>query len=490
MALVLFVAAALALDISPVGTINDDLFAPTSLYVQDDELAVLEPYARQLKIFSADGVFSHALYLTGDAYGLTKTSRYVYLYCDRDRRAVVAVNAVNGDQFDYFPDLRELQDPVDLLARDSAVWVLDAGNSSILILSERSAQTRRLTLTGENGDPLQYVSSFAYDAVRQRIYLLDQVHSRVLVTGADGNLIDAFSGFGSGEGEITRGGEIALDGLGRVYVSDRFQGRVSVFSPDGAYLGEIDAFAGTVAVPTGIAVDNNGVLYVASTMGAGIRMFFVSATPSLDESVTIIQRYPETDATLRVEDVRLAALAGLGNAAPEVTGFDFQLFADTLDAPVAEAVALPPVEEVDESSSSRRFSAEWVPDTGLVSERTYGWRLRLRSDSEVGRWSDFRLFHTASLPRDYRLDQNFPNPFNPTTNISFSVPVDVEVTLEVYNMLGQKVATLVDGRLPAGNHTVSWNGKTESGQSAATGVYFYRLRSDDFSQTRKMVLIK
>ena len=85
-AVALFMAAALALEITPVGSIDDNLFAPTSLNVEDDEIAVLEPYSEQLKIFTADGVLSHQVDLTGDALGLIKVSPWLYLFCDRDSK--------------------------------------------------------------------------------------------------------------------------------------------------------------------------------------------------------------------------------------------------------------------------------------------------------------------------------------------------------------------------------------------------------------------
>lgn len=80
---------------------------------------------------------------------------------------------------------------------------------------------------------------------------------------------------------------------------------------------------------------------------------------------------------------------------------------------------------------------------------------------------------------------NYPNPFNPTTEISFSLPSASHVKLEVFNVMGQKVATVVDKHLEAGDHSVTWDGS-----QVASGVYFYRLDAGDFSTTRKMILLK
>lgn len=88
-------------------------------------------------------------------------------------------------------------------------------------------------------------------------------------------------------------------------------------------------------------------------------------------------------------------------------------------------------------------------------------------------------------PISITLNQNYPNPFNPSTNISFTIPISEEVRLEVFNLLGQSVAVIADGRLSAGSHTLSFDG---SGLSS--GVYIYRLTGSGFSETRKMLLIK
>ena len=89
------------------------------------------------------------------------------------------------------------------------------------------------------------------------------------------------------------------------------------------------------------------------------------------------------------------------------------------------------------------------------------------------------------LPTEFALDQNYPNPFNPVTQINFALPQASHVTIEIYNIVGQKVTTLVDAQMAAGYHSVSWNAADN-----ASGVYFYRLTADSFVETRKMVLLK
>jgi hypothetical protein len=98
--------------------------------------------------------------------------------------------------------------------------------------------------------------------------------------------------------------------------------------------------------------------------------------------------------------------------------------------------------------------------------------------------------NTPSKPTVFSLSQNYPNPFNPKTLIKFTLPRDSWVNVEVYNILGQKVKTLVDERLTAGVKEVEWDSKGDNGLEVASGIYFYRIKADDFSDIKKMVLMK
>lgn len=97
---------------------------------------------------------------------------------------------------------------------------------------------------------------------------------------------------------------------------------------------------------------------------------------------------------------------------------------------------------------------------------------------------------SSDLPASFALEQNYPNPFNPATTISFQVPREAEVELEVFNIIGQRVLVLIKDILEAGSYKMQWDGKFESGRTAPTGIYFYRLRAPGISLVRKMVLIK
>ncbi len=95
------------------------------------------------------------------------------------------------------------------------------------------------------------------------------------------------------------------------------------------------------------------------------------------------------------------------------------------------------------------------------------------------------------VPAKFQLSDNYPNPFNPTTNISFSIPMALDVKINIYNVLGQRVVTLNEGELTAGTYNVRWNGRDQMGNTLASGIYFYELQAgEQFKQIKKMTFVK
>ena len=97
---------------------------------------------------------------------------------------------------------------------------------------------------------------------------------------------------------------------------------------------------------------------------------------------------------------------------------------------------------------------------------------------------------SVELPTSYTLNQNYPNPFNPTTNIEYSIPMKGLVKLQIFDMLGRMVASLVEEVQNAGVYHATWTGKTGNSIPVSSGVYFYRLQSGAFSKTERMLLLK
>jgi hypothetical protein len=96
----------------------------------------------------------------------------------------------------------------------------------------------------------------------------------------------------------------------------------------------------------------------------------------------------------------------------------------------------------------------------------------------------------AARPATFSLHQNHPNPFNPETDISYSIPAEGRVGLSIYNIRGRKVKTLVESNQAAGHHTVHWDGTDEQGGKVASGIYFYRIQAGEFEDSKKMILMK
>lgn len=129
----------------------------------------------------------------------------------------------------------------------------------------------------------------------------------------------------------------------------------------------------------------------------------------------------------------------------------------------------------------------WIelPDASMKN----GWL-----EARVNRTGTFKaVFSKAgstALPSKITLHPNYPNPFNPSTTIRYEIHTNTDVSINVYNVFGQKVRTLVNGQQSAGYHQVIWDATNDNGVQVASGVYYYRLETSDFSETKKMLLIK
>ncbi len=93
-------------------------------------------------------------------------------------------------------------------------------------------------------------------------------------------------------------------------------------------------------------------------------------------------------------------------------------------------------------------------------------------------------------PLKFELSQNYPNPFNPATTIRYALPKAQKITLEIFNIIGQRVKVLENGEQTAGEHTLTWNGTDEKGEIVPSGVYFYKLTGENFRETKKMIFLK
>ncbi len=142
--------------------------------------------------------------------------------------------------------------------------------------------------------------------------------------------------------------------------------------------------------------------------------------------------------------------------------------------------------------------------SGLEADKTYFWRVRSRLAGSSGD-NAFSLFSSAgtfrvgdgvtsvinpNIPADFTVEQNYPNPFNPETAISFALPENGLVKINIFNVLGQKIKTLVNSELNAGSYRLNWKGDDDSGMKVTSGTYIYRVTFGNNTISKKMLLIK
>ena len=140
------------------------------------------------------------------------------------------------------------------------------------------------------------------------------------------------------------------------------------------------------------------------------------------------------------------------------------------------------------------------PSVGVTGSLSVGYRCNFAS---TGHWIEvgaigIHLSGTVTsapddgvpAPRSSLLDQNRPNPFNPSTTIAFELPRAQRVGVTVYTVDGKRVATLQQGMMPAGRHEIAWNGRDDAGRTQASGVYLYRLETEGGVESRRMTLVR
>ena len=146
-----------------------------------------------------------------------------------------------------------------------------------------------------------------------------------------------------------------------------------------------------------------------------------------------------------------------------------------------------------DKDGSGTVSFDWVgdPDLSLVEHLvpTIEMGVVRALDGRVSPLQPTRAVVRA-LPTVFQLGQNYPNPFNPATTIHYQLPIAGSARVDIFDLLGQRVRTLVNEAKPAGFYSIGWNGYDDAGQAVASGVYFYRLEIEGFTDIKKLMLVK
>ena len=365
-----------------------------------------------------------------------------------------------------------------------------------------------------------------------RLWVSDYNNKRVLrfdsastkATGAPANAVlgqpdFATSVAGTTAAQMNRTTGVFVDASGRLWVAERDNNRVLRFdnaaskasgaAADGV-LGQPDFVtaasgltAGTMSGPFGVYVDASGRLWVgedgnnralrfdnaagkanggAANGVLGQPDFTTSnaATPTQNGSTNIRGVYGDGSGGMYVVEEGNHRIMYFANAASLANGPNATNVLGQADF-VSNAAVTPPTASSFNFPNSMIFdninNQIWVADAG--NNRV------LRFDLNPAGPTTGVTLVPGQRPTAYALAQNYPNPFNPSTTIAFQVPVAGHVTLAVFDVLGRRMATLVDERKDAGSYTVRFDGA-----GLATGVYIYRLTSGQFTQTRKMLMMK
>ena len=224
-------------------------------------------------------------------------------------------------------------------------------------------------------------------------------------------------------------------------------------------------------------IDDGNFIGVRSGASPADDEFDISEPPPAPDAPRLAFRLPEGDSRLRRADYR----------PPFSRGAEWNL--DMTQAP-ERVITVTGIANLPEG-----MEAKLMLDDGTVFDLAENARIKLPEATTSARLligTAFYLANEASpvLPGVFALRQNYPNPFNPLTSISFALPENRFVTLEVYNIIGQKVKTLVHEDMEAGEYQKIWYGDDERGDQVASGIYFYRIKAGDFVQCRKMLLLK
>jgi len=241
----------------------------------------------------------------------------------------------------------------------------------------------------------------------------------------------------------------------------------------------------------------------------------------------VIEEYPASDYAKLSAEALLAIEKELGENYGQLQAYYQSICADSLDAQlyrVCSYLANYCNLEIEEYEDAITWFEDVIENAPTLTDSVYavidaGFVYLLMEEEEIGERSAFtgripelrpvslRAYQSnkdellailwgdeptseQDIPAVLTVAQNYPNPFNPTTTIKFSIPAESNVKLTVYNIRGQRVATLVDDTLTPGYHTAVWNGRDSTGRNVASGVYFYRLKAGGKTITKKMLLLK
>ncbi len=359
------------------------------------------------------------------------------------------------------------------------------------------------------------VSTFLVDPV------LDELASERILSGTSGYLELSVSEFADAIIRNSLGEAIStVDSL----VTENIPGGIAIIPKDGGYSLPIGYYLPDNDYTIELSDLSDSLVYLSADLDSFIYSYDRS-TAQFDESERItlseglaIRNPNPASRTVRLEVIsvgsnreRIVEAAGLlmqagDSLAIEMSGSE-KIFLENFGAAKDYRLALKDLsadgallfERVDvplAANSTHTIAPDWqrlasIPVTIYIDNGNDGTiDDSLMVKNQLTGIDDFENGNDGELPGNFVLAENYPNPFNPQTTLRFGMPFASRVTLAVYDILGRRVATLVDGIREAGWHEVVWNGQDERGAMLASGVYLYRFQAGDVARTGKMVLLR
>ncbi|MBU2491430.1 MAG: T9SS type A sorting domain-containing protein [Bacteroidetes bacterium] len=235
---------------------------------------------------------------------------------------------------------------------------------------------------------------------------------------------------------------------------------------------------------------DDGVGSVVSVMpptDAGVTQSVIVKNNNIFWTENIISNYPDSVfAPNAFDSLTTAFIEANGDAASNIS--EFLNFTDGPDVPLNTMLAFWAAIEPFEMDKEGHESFNFAYPTNALSYTAGASGEPLGSLNWFPGVTDVNDVET--LPIAYELFNNYPNPFNPTTTIKYSIPEQSNVVLSIYNTLGQEVVTLINTTQNAGTYNFTWNGKNSAGVSVSSGIYMYHLKAGNFISTKKMVMLK
>ena len=210
----------------------------------------------------------------------------------------------------------------------------------------------------------------------------------------------------------------------------------------------------------------------------------VITTSNVDFDVINFDWHPSQD----VDNKELSYLFSGEFKMTDIQGKDIIHTIDTLTNATSFSITNRNILGILDSYLSPRGSIQWKVDVTDGQDTIQN--NEIRTLIIEGQYVALSLDGSSTAPKNFMLHENYPNPFNPTTQIRFDVPRVSNVTLTIYNMLGQKVRTFTMHSVPAGYHALNWNATNDFGVPVSAGLYLYQLQTEGFIQTKKMILLK